>query len=256
MQADDTSQSVASVQLLEGKGECTFDLSLDGPRLIPVLFGSWSNQPFEVHYHSFVGEIACGRGAISCCRRKLLGKSFTGFAIISQWRKSWSILGVSTNSTVGHMNSWDTSSRSFIVPLVWWKISMAWVVILMYTSIDILFKRMVCALSILQNDHLLTVSILLFFALIPVVPLFLTILLLLKQLRPFPIFNYSSLSTSLYFAVYSSNIFRFKKYCSYFSSYCFPWGYYLDFFWLHHYLFRFILFCLALRNGYRLKIRN
>ena len=69
MQADNTSQSVAVVQLLKGKDECASDLSLDGLRLRPVLFGSRFNQSFERHYHSFVGEIACGRWAISCCRR-------------------------------------------------------------------------------------------------------------------------------------------------------------------------------------------
>ena len=84
MQADDTSQSVATFQLLKEKGECAFDLSLDGPRLIPVFFGSRSNQPFEIHYHSFVGEVACGRWAISCCMRYLWGEFFTGFTIVSQ----------------------------------------------------------------------------------------------------------------------------------------------------------------------------
>ena len=69
IQADDTSQSMAAVQLLEETGECTFDLSLDGPRLKPVFFGSRSNQPFDIHYHSFVGEVAYRRCAISCCRR-------------------------------------------------------------------------------------------------------------------------------------------------------------------------------------------
>ena len=84
MQADETSQSVADIQLLEETGECTFDLSLVGPRLRPVFFGSRSNQPFEIRYHSFVGEVACGRWAISCCRRYLWGNFFTGFAIVSQ----------------------------------------------------------------------------------------------------------------------------------------------------------------------------
>ena len=65
MKTDDVSQSLAVIQLLEDIGECTFDLSFDGPRLWPVLFGSRSNQPFEIHYHSFVGEVACGRWAIS-----------------------------------------------------------------------------------------------------------------------------------------------------------------------------------------------
>ena len=65
---------MAGVQLLEETEECTFDLSLDGPRLRPVFFGSRSNQPFEIHYHSFVGEVACGRWVISCCRRYLWGE--------------------------------------------------------------------------------------------------------------------------------------------------------------------------------------
>ena len=59
----------------------------------------------------------------------------------------------------------------------------------MYSSIDILFKRVVCALSIFQSDHLLTVLILLFLTLTPIVPLLLTVLLLLKQLRTFPHFQ-------------------------------------------------------------------
>ena len=83
MQADDTSQSVATVQLLEGKGECAFDLSLGGPRLRLVFFGSRSDQPFEIHYHSFVGEVACGRWAISFCRRYLWGKFYWIFDCIA-----------------------------------------------------------------------------------------------------------------------------------------------------------------------------
>ena len=54
MQADDSPTSVAAIPLLEDKGECT-------PRLRPVLFGTRSSQPFEIHYHSFIGEVACGR---------------------------------------------------------------------------------------------------------------------------------------------------------------------------------------------------
>ena len=65
MQADDSPQSIEAVQKLESTGDCTFDLSLDGPRLRPVFFGSRSNQPYEEHYHSFVGEVACGHWAIS-----------------------------------------------------------------------------------------------------------------------------------------------------------------------------------------------
>ena len=76
MQADEPPQSLTSLTLSEDTGECTFDLSLDGPRLCPVFFGSRSNQTFEVHYHSFVEEVACGRRAISCCRKYLRGKKF------------------------------------------------------------------------------------------------------------------------------------------------------------------------------------
>ena len=76
MHADDTSQSVDSIQLLENKGVCIFYLSLDGRQLRPVFFGSRSNQPFEIHCHYFVGEVACERWAISCYRRYLWGEIF------------------------------------------------------------------------------------------------------------------------------------------------------------------------------------
>ena len=71
MQADDSSKSVAAIPLLEDKGECTLNSSLDGPRLWPVFFDTRSSQPFEIHYHSFISEFACGRWAISCCRKYL-----------------------------------------------------------------------------------------------------------------------------------------------------------------------------------------
>ena len=61
MQADNSPQSVAAIQLLEYTYECTFGLSLGDLRLRPVYFGSQSSRPFELHYHSFVSEVACGR---------------------------------------------------------------------------------------------------------------------------------------------------------------------------------------------------
>ena len=70
-QADKFPQSLAALTLLGDTGKCTFDLSLDGPRLRLVFFGSRSNQTFEVHYHSFVGEVVCGRWKIFCCRKYL-----------------------------------------------------------------------------------------------------------------------------------------------------------------------------------------
>ena len=198
---------MAAIRLLEETGECTFDLSIYGPRLRPVFFGSRSNQPFEIHYHSFVGEVACGRWAICCCRRYLWGKSFIEFAIVSQWRKYWSILGVFTNSAVGRRNSWDTSLRSFIVLPEWWRMLMAWVAILMYSSVDILFKRVVCIFPIVPRDHLLIVMIPLLLVLIPVVLLLVTLLYLLHHHHPFPPFDYSPLSTELYFLINSPIIF-------------------------------------------------
>ena len=73
---------MATVKLLEDKDECIFDLPLDDPRLRPVFFGSRLNQPFEIHYHSFVGEVACKRYTLSCYRKYLWGKRFIVFVII------------------------------------------------------------------------------------------------------------------------------------------------------------------------------
>ena len=53
-QADKFPQSLVVLTLLGDTGKCTFDLSLDGPRLRLVFFDSRSNQMVEVHYHSFI----------------------------------------------------------------------------------------------------------------------------------------------------------------------------------------------------------
>ena len=76
MQPDDSSDSIAAMNYLADTGEFLFDLSLDGPRLRPVLFGSRSNLPYKSDYHSFVGEVACGRWSISACRKYLWGTQF------------------------------------------------------------------------------------------------------------------------------------------------------------------------------------
>ena len=76
MQPDNCSESIQALAILEESGDCTFELSLKGPRLHPVLFGSRSNLPYEMNYHSFVGEIACGRWSIAHNRRYLWGKKF------------------------------------------------------------------------------------------------------------------------------------------------------------------------------------
>ena len=76
MQPDDSPESLAAIKHLSATGECLFDVSLDGPRLRPVLFGSRSNKSYERDYHSFVGEVACGRWSIAACRKYLWGTLF------------------------------------------------------------------------------------------------------------------------------------------------------------------------------------
>ena len=85
MQADESPQSLAALTLLKDTSKCTFGLSLGDSRLRPVFFGSRSNQTFEVHYHSLVCEVACGRWEISCYRKYLWGRSSTGASIVSQF---------------------------------------------------------------------------------------------------------------------------------------------------------------------------
>ena len=115
MQADESPQSLAVLTLLEDTGECIFDLSLDGPRLRSVFFNSRSNQTFEVHYHSFVDEVACGRWVFSCYRKYLWGRSSTGSVIILQFGKYLSIAEVFTNFDVGPRNSLDKILISSII---------------------------------------------------------------------------------------------------------------------------------------------
>ena len=55
MQPDDSLESLAAIKHLATSGECLFDVSLNGPRLRPVLFGYLSNMSYELDYHSFVG---------------------------------------------------------------------------------------------------------------------------------------------------------------------------------------------------------
>ena len=53
-----------------------FDLLPNSPRLRAVTYNSRSNKPYDRSYHSFVGETACGRWAITKLRRYLWGKVF------------------------------------------------------------------------------------------------------------------------------------------------------------------------------------
>ena len=72
---NDEDSKKATVKLLQD-GICLFDLSKGGARLKPVAFGSRSCNINEKHFHSFTGEAACGRWAISQNRRFLWGSHF------------------------------------------------------------------------------------------------------------------------------------------------------------------------------------
>ena len=76
MQPDDSPDSLAVITHLADIGECLFDTSLDGPRLGSTLFGSRANLSYERNYHSFDGEVACGRWSIDACRKYLAGALF------------------------------------------------------------------------------------------------------------------------------------------------------------------------------------
>ena len=75
-QPDNSKESVEAIKKLEENQECLFDLSSDGVRLQPLAFGSKSCTEAESHFHSFVGEVACGRWAISQNKHYLWGRHF------------------------------------------------------------------------------------------------------------------------------------------------------------------------------------
>jgi hypothetical protein len=76
MQPDNSEASKVALALLRSEGICTFDLTMNGARLRPIRFGSRSCTERERHYHSFVGEAACGRWAIGQNRKFLWGSEF------------------------------------------------------------------------------------------------------------------------------------------------------------------------------------
>ena len=71
MQPADDDESVAATKILLETGECLFDLAKKGARLRPIGFGSHACLPQERKYHSFVGEVACGRWEIGQNRKYL-----------------------------------------------------------------------------------------------------------------------------------------------------------------------------------------
>lgn len=75
-QPDDSPLSLKAITKLQSTGECDFDLTMKGPRLRPIAFGSRACLNTEQHFHSFVGEIACGRWAIAQNKKFLWGSHF------------------------------------------------------------------------------------------------------------------------------------------------------------------------------------
>ena len=77
MQPADDEESRAATVTLRETGECLFDLSAkEGPRLRSIAYGSRACTDMEKLFHSFVGEGACGRWAISQNRKFLWGNHF------------------------------------------------------------------------------------------------------------------------------------------------------------------------------------
>ena len=76
MQPSDDADSIAVTALLKKTGNCKFDLSINGACLKPIAFGSRSCNDNEKNFHSFTGEGACGRWAITQNRKYLWGCHF------------------------------------------------------------------------------------------------------------------------------------------------------------------------------------
>ena len=60
MQPATNPESTTAIKQLRSSGNCLFDLSLSGPQLQPVAFGSRACSDIESKWHSFTGEIASG----------------------------------------------------------------------------------------------------------------------------------------------------------------------------------------------------
>lgn len=61
MQPNTDNAFLKALKVLQTPGDNTFDVSLKGERIRPILFGSRKCTETESHYHSFVGEISTGR---------------------------------------------------------------------------------------------------------------------------------------------------------------------------------------------------
>ena len=87
MHLDDSLDSLAAIKHLVATCEFLFEVSLDGPKLRPVLFGSSASMSYERDYHSFVGEVACARWSIATCRRYISSVPFIGYVTLMSLRK-------------------------------------------------------------------------------------------------------------------------------------------------------------------------
>jgi hypothetical protein len=76
MQPDGSKESLAAISKLVAGEDNEFDAEMTGARLRPVLFGSRKCDDRETHYHSMVGEAACGRWAFGKLKKYLYGAHF------------------------------------------------------------------------------------------------------------------------------------------------------------------------------------
>ena len=76
MQPASDKVSLDAAKKMGTTNECLFDLTKQGPRLQPIAYGSRSCTDMEKHFHSFVGEIGCGRWAFAQNKRYLWGAHF------------------------------------------------------------------------------------------------------------------------------------------------------------------------------------
>ena len=81
MQSENSPESLVAVTHLQSTSECILDRTSSSPRLMHAFFNYRSYIDHKRYYHSFVGEIACGRWAISRLRKYLWGYYVTGCAI-------------------------------------------------------------------------------------------------------------------------------------------------------------------------------
>ena len=86
---------------VESTSECLFDCKRSGSCLLPVIFNYRTNLDHERYYHSFVGEIACGRWAISRLRTHSWKLYSIGYVIVTRLKRFLNTMVVFTNYNGG-----------------------------------------------------------------------------------------------------------------------------------------------------------